>query len=67
MAYSFEFSEEDIAKAPETIETVFLPCDPQMNGISSSAVREIAAFGGDIRPFVPDELTEEIRTLLSKE
>jgi pantetheine-phosphate adenylyltransferase len=50
-----------------SIETVFLPCDPQMNGISSSAVREIAAFGGDIRPFVPDKLTEEIRTLLSKE
>ncbi len=50
-----------------SIETVFLPCDPQMNGISSSAVREIADFGGDIRPFVPDKLTEEIRTLLSKE
>ena len=50
-----------------SIETVFLPCDPQMNGISSSTVREIAAFGGDIRPFVPDKLTEEIRTLLSKE
>ena len=47
------------------IETVFLPCDPQMNGISSSAVREIAAFGGDISPFVPGELTEEIKGLLS--
>ena len=49
------------------IETIFLPCDPLMNGISSSAVREIAAFGGDIRPFVPDALTEEIIKLLSKE
>lgn len=49
------------------IETVFLPCDPNMNGISSSAVREIAAFGGDIRAFVPEELTEEIISLLSNE
>ena len=49
------------------IETIFLPCNPSMNGISSSAVREIAAFGGDISKFVPDALTEEIRELLSKE
>lgn len=49
------------------IETVFLPVNPALNGISSSAVREIAAFGGDIRAFVPDELTEEITGLLSKE
>lgn len=48
------------------IETVFLPCDPSMCGISSSAVREIAAFGGNIEDFVPEELTEEIRSLLSK-
>ena len=47
------------------IETLFLPCDPSMSGISSSAVREIAAFGGNIQDFVPDELTEEIGTLLS--
>ncbi len=47
------------------IETLFLPCDSSMSGISSSAVREIAAFGGNIRDFVPDELTEEIGILLS--
>ena len=50
-----------------SMETVFLPCDPAMNGISSSAVREIAAFGGDISAFVPEELTEEIKSLLSNE
>ena len=50
----------------QEIDTVFLPCDPVLNGVSSSAVREIAAFGGDIRSFVPEELTEEIRKQLSK-
>ena len=49
------------------METVFLPCDPLLNGVSSSAVREIAAFGGDIRAFVPEVLTEEIKSLLSKQ
>ena len=50
-----------------SIETLFLPCNPKMNGISSSAVREIAAFGGDISAFVPEELTEEIKSLLSND
>ena len=49
------------------METVFLPSDPGMTGISSTAVREIAAFEGDISPFVPPELTEEISQLLSKQ
>ena len=51
----------------EQIETIFIPSDPMLRGVSSSAVREIVAFGGDIRAFVPDAVTEEIRTLLSKQ
>ena len=47
-------------------ETVFIPSDPVLSGVSSSAVREIASFGGDISAFVPEELTEEITRLLSK-
>ena len=46
-------------------EVFFLPSDPRSTGISSSAVREISAFGGDISAFVPEELTEEISALLS--
>ena len=46
-------------------ETVFIPSDPLFTGVTSSVVREIAAFGGDISKFVPEELTEEISQLLS--
>ena len=49
------------------IETVFLLTDPSLSGVSSSAVREIAAFGGDISAFVPQGLTEEITGLLSND
>ena len=68
---SAEFDQELVSSAAnrllnQDIETVFIPCDPSLNGISSSAVREIAAFGGDIRSFVPDLLAEEIKTRLSK-
>lgn len=47
------------------IETVFLASDPSLSGVSSSAVREIAAFGGGIEAFVPEGITEEISSLLS--
>ena len=50
----------------ENIETVFLPTDPRYACVSSSTVREIAAFGGNIDAFVPEMITEEIRILLSK-
>lgn len=49
----------------DQIETMFIPADPGFAGISSSAVREIASFGGNITPFVPEGLSEEIFDLLS--
>ena len=51
----------------DQVETIFIPSDPELRGISSSTVREIAAFGGDISAFVPETVTKEIMTLLSKE
>ena len=48
------------------METLLLPAGDGMQCISSSAVREIAAFGGDIREFVPRECAEEIRKKLLK-
>jgi len=48
------------------LETIFLPASPGLTFISSSTVREIHAFGGDIRPFIPESVTEEIIQLLSK-
>ena len=47
-------------------ETLYLPSSPSLACVSSSAVREIASFGGDISAFVPETLTEEICAFLSK-
>ena len=49
-----------------SVETILIPTDPALAGISSSAVREIASFGGDISAFVPKALIKDIETLLSK-
>ena len=41
-------------------ETVFLCADSQSTSLSSSMVRQIATFGGDISPFVPDAIKNDI-------
>ena len=41
-------------------ETVFLAADQALSSVSSSAVREIASFGGDVRPFIPEEIQDAV-------
>ena len=42
------------------IETVFLMADVALQPIASRLVKEIALYGGDIRPFVPAEVASEV-------
>ncbi len=43
------------------METVFLAARPEHACVSSSAVREIACFGGDIGQYVPDAILARVR------
>lgn len=43
------------------VETVFLVSSPELSFISSSLVREIARFGGDITPFVPVPVARRLK------
>ncbi len=47
------------------METLLMPASGGLAGVSSSAVREIAAFGGDISSFVPACAVQEITEALS--
>ncbi len=42
------------------LETVFLTTSLEYSYLSSTTVRETAAFGGDVSKFVPPELTDKI-------
>ena len=46
------------------VETFFLSTAPEYAHVSSSAVREIGLFGGDISPFVPDPIVQEVSSIL---
>lgn len=48
------------------LETVFLTTSLQYSYLSSSMVKEVAAFGGDISQFVPDIVIEEIQKKIDK-
>ena len=50
--YEFELSLMNRSLNPK-IETIFLPTDPKYSVIRSSAIKEIALFGGDISNMVP--------------
>lgn len=45
--------------APE-VDTLFFPCDINYSCVSSSMVRDVAAYGGEIRDFVPDSIAEKL-------
>ena len=47
--------------------TLLMPAEEGLGSVSSSMVRELAAFRADIRPFVPACAAEEIARILSKE
>jgi len=48
------------------LETIFLPADPAQVFLSSSIVKEIATFGGDIHEMVPACVAEAMRQAIGK-
>ena len=44
------------------IETVFLPGDPRFEHVSSSLVKEVVTYGGDVAGLVPDSVLDALAT-----
>jgi pantetheine-phosphate adenylyltransferase len=47
------------------IETIFMPTDPKFFVLRSSAIKELAAFGGDISAMVPPNVAAALRRKLA--
>ena len=60
----FEQAQLNRTMFPE-LETVFIMASSEHSFLSSSAVREIASFGGDVRGLVPDGILETVREIYS--
>ncbi len=58
--YEFEIQMAQMNHRLARVETLFMPTNPSWSFLSSSLVKEVARFGGDVEGLVPDE----VRTLL---
>ena len=48
------------------IRTVFVPASPSVRHITATLVRQIAAMGGDVSPFAPPAVVEQLKRKLTK-
>lgn len=64
--FESEFEQAQLNRnlAPD-VETVFIMAASEHSFLSSSAVREIASFGGDVRGLVPEGILETVRQIYS--
>jgi pantetheine-phosphate adenylyltransferase len=60
--YEFQMNQLNRTLAPE-IETVYVMASPQVSFVSSSGVKEIASFGGNVEELVPSAVAHRLREL----
>jgi len=63
--YEFEMNQLNRMQAPE-IESVYLMSGPQYSFLSSSGVKELATFGGDIDDLVPPIVARRLKEELQR-
>lgn len=63
--YELQMSQTNHKLEPD-IETIFLTTSLEYSYLSSSTVREVAAFGGDISQFVPETVALELKKKMER-
>jgi pantetheine-phosphate adenylyltransferase len=63
--YEFEMNQLNRKLAPD-IESIYLMSAPQFSFLSSSGVKELAMFGGDVSGLVPDQVAARLQEELKR-
>jgi len=63
--YELEMNQLNRQLAPD-IESVYLMASPRYSFLSSSGVKEIAQFGGDVSDLVPEPVAERLKEALAR-
>lgn len=58
--YEMEMAGMNETMAPQ-LQTVFVPASPAVRPITATLVRQIAAMGGDVSPFVPPSVAARLK------
>jgi pantetheine-phosphate adenylyltransferase len=65
--FDYELQMAQANRQLSKIETVFLSTNPQHSFLSSSMVRDIARYGGDISSLVPGPISQDVATRFALE
>jgi pantetheine-phosphate adenylyltransferase len=63
--YELEMNQLNRNLAPD-VESIYLMASPQYSFLSSSGVKEIALFGGDVSDLVPEEVAQRLQEALPR-
>jgi pantetheine-phosphate adenylyltransferase len=64
--YEFEMNQLNRKLAPD-VESVYLMASPQYSFLSSSGIKEMATFGGDIEDLVPARVAQRLKEELQRQ
>ncbi len=64
--FDFELQMAHMNAAVGRVETVMLPAAAAWSTISSTMIREVASYGGDVSAFVPDSVAARIRNRIAE-
>jgi pantetheine-phosphate adenylyltransferase len=65
--FEYELQMAQMNRELAGIETLFVPTAPQVGHLSSSLIKQIATFGGDVSKLVPKAVHDRLLQLRSKE
>jgi pantetheine-phosphate adenylyltransferase len=63
--FDYELKMAQMNKGLKDVETLFMPTSPLYSFLSSSLVKEVATYGGDVSGLVPDPVLEQLRVKLA--
>ena len=62
--FDYELKMAQMNNGLSQVETLFMPTSPLYSFLSSSLVKEVATFGGDVTGLVPDPVLQKLREKL---
>jgi pantetheine-phosphate adenylyltransferase len=63
--FDYELQMAQMNSSLTGVETVFIPTSPDRGFVSSSLVKEVAGFGGDVSAFVPGFVHDQLKARLA--
>jgi pantetheine-phosphate adenylyltransferase len=65
--FEYELQMAQMNRELAGVETLFVPTAPQVGHLSSSLVKQIATFGGDVSRLVPKGVLDRLRALRAQQ